>query len=63
MESKQKPRAPRPVAAAGKSKASREPRRSAVSPGEAGRPDRRQDILESAEALFAERGYAAVSVR
>lgn len=27
------------------------------------RPDRRKDILLSAEALFAERGYAAVSVR
>lgn len=38
------------------------PRRSKLPPGE-GRPDRRQDILESAEALFAEWGYAAVSVR
>ncbi|QRG05713.1 TetR family transcriptional regulator [Xanthobacter dioxanivorans] len=41
----------------------RGPRRSAVPPGEPQRPDRRQDILASAEALFAERGYAAVSVR
>lgn len=44
-------------------KAARKPRRSAVPPGEPRRPDRRQDILTSAEALFAERGYAAVSVR
>lgn len=41
----------------------RNPRRSAVPPGDPQRPDRRQDILASAEALFAERGYAAVSVR
>lgn len=38
-------------------------RRSAVAPGDLARPDRRQDILASAEYLFAERGYAAVSVR
>ncbi|MCG5236093.1 TetR/AcrR family transcriptional regulator [Xanthobacter oligotrophicus] len=38
-------------------------RRSAVAPGDPQRPDRRQDILASAEFLFAERGYAAVSVR
>ncbi|MGU3496052.1 TetR/AcrR family transcriptional regulator [Xanthobacteraceae bacterium A53D] len=37
--------------------------RSAVAPEEAVRPDRRSAILLSAEALFAERGYAAVSVR
>lgn len=39
------------------------PRRSPVAPEEIQRPDRRQDILDSAEFLFAERGYAAVSVR
>lgn len=38
-------------------------RRSAVDPQDAQRPDRRAAILLSAEALFAERGYAAVSVR
>mgnify|MGYP001442329066 CR=1 FL=1 len=38
-------------------------RRTPAAPGEAPRPDRRQDILESAEYLFAEHGYAAVSVR
>ncbi len=38
-------------------------RRSAVDPQETQRPDRRAAILLSAEALFAERGYAAVSVR
>ncbi|WP_341991419.1 TetR/AcrR family transcriptional regulator [Azorhizobium sp. AG788] len=38
-------------------------RRSAVDPQEPQRPDRRSAILLSAEALFAERGYAAVSVR
>ncbi|MGR7994859.1 TetR/AcrR family transcriptional regulator [Xanthobacter sp. ZOL 2024] len=38
-------------------------RRSPVPASERDRPDRRQDILDSAEALFAERGYAAVSVR
>lgn len=52
--------------AAATSGAPRPPRarpRSAVPPAEAQRPDRRADILESAEILFAERGYAAVSVR
>jgi AcrR family transcriptional regulator len=39
------------------------PRRSVVPPLDVGRQDRRQDILVSAEVLFAERGYAAVSVR
>ncbi|WP_051356926.1 TetR/AcrR family transcriptional regulator [Azorhizobium doebereinerae] len=39
------------------------PARSAVAPDAAARPDRRAAILLSAEALFAERGYAAVSVR
>ncbi|MEP9352344.1 TetR family transcriptional regulator [Xanthobacter sp. KR7-65] len=34
-----------------------------MAPGELQRPDRRQDILTSAEYLFAERGYSAVSVR
>lgn len=38
-------------------------RRSALAPEAPGRPDRRAAILASAEALFAERGYAAVSVR
>lgn len=38
-------------------------RRSVIAPEEQERPDRRRDILLSAEALFAERGYAAVSVR
>ena len=38
-------------------------RRARVKPAAAQRPDRRGDILESAEILFAERGYAAVSVR
>ncbi|MDJ1157530.1 TetR/AcrR family transcriptional regulator [Chelatococcus sp. SYSU_G07232] len=38
-------------------------RRSVVASAEPQRPDRRKDILLSAEALFAERGYAAVSVR
>jgi AcrR family transcriptional regulator len=38
-------------------------RRSPISPAEVERPDRRKDILRSAEILFAERGYAAVSVR
>lgn len=41
----------------------RRTRRSAVPASEPQRPDRRQDILTSAEALFAERGYAAVSLR
>jgi AcrR family transcriptional regulator len=41
----------------------RKPRRSAIAPEEPDRPDRRRDILLSAETLFAERGYAAVSVR
>jgi AcrR family transcriptional regulator len=43
--------------------ATKRARRSPVPADERERPDRRQDILESAEALFAERGYAAVSVR
>lgn len=38
-------------------------RRSALAPEAPGRPDRRAAILASAEALFAERGYADVSVR
>lgn len=46
-----------------RSKSPSRPRRSALPPGDIARPDRRQDILQSAEALFAERGYAAVSVR
>lgn len=37
--------------------------RSAISADETRRPDRRADILRAAEYLFAERGYAAVSVR
>lgn len=43
--------------------ASRRKRRLAGPPADTPRPDRRQDILESAEHLFAEHGYAAVSVR
>lgn len=50
------PKAPRPPASA-------RAQRSPVPAAERERPDRRQDILESAEALFAERGYAAVSLR
>ncbi|KGM30554.1 TetR/AcrR family transcriptional regulator [Inquilinus limosus] len=38
-------------------------RRSAIAPGETAPPNRRLDILKSAEELFAERGYHAVSVR
>lgn len=52
-----------PVLPKGTAKQARARPRSAVPAGEAQRPDRRADILESAEILFAERGYAAVSVR
>jgi len=38
-------------------------RRPAAAAREAPRPDRRADILSSAEILFAERGYAGVSIR
>jgi len=38
-------------------------RRSVIAPGDTAPPNRRQDILTSAEELFAERGYHAVSVR
>ena len=38
-------------------------RRSVVRPEEQNRPDRRADILASAERLFAERGFRGVSVR
>jgi AcrR family transcriptional regulator len=50
-----KSKAPRPAAA--------RPRRSAIPPHQASPPDRRKAILESAELLFSERGYHAVSVR
>lgn len=53
---------PKPPASAPPAPA-RRTRRSAVPASEPQRPDRRQDILTSAEVLFAERGYAAVSVR
>lgn len=51
------------TATAPPAKAAGRKRRSAIAPEETERPDRRRDILLSAEALFAERGYAAVSVR
>lgn len=54
---------PRARRAASPPKRAASARRSAVPPGDLQRPDRRQDILSSAEFLFAERGYAAVSVR
>jgi AcrR family transcriptional regulator len=38
-------------------------RRSVIAPGDTAPPNRRQDILTSAEELFAELGYHAVSVR
>jgi len=38
-------------------------RRSIIAPEQLQRPDRRADIIVSAEKLFAEHGYAAVSVR
>ncbi|QTL05033.1 TetR family transcriptional regulator [Aquabacter sp. L1I39] len=53
----------RAAAPTGAPKPARARPRSAVPAAEAQRPDRRADILESAEILFAERGYAAVSVR
>lgn len=49
-----------PRASAPRGKAARRP---AAAAREAPRPDRRADILSSAEILFAERGYAGVSIR
>lgn len=51
--------APTPVATAPRRQAGRRPARATGSD----RPDRRQAILLAAERLFAERGYAAVSIR
>ncbi|MEW6256249.1 MAG: TetR family transcriptional regulator [Pseudomonadota bacterium] len=63
METKTRKAATRAVRPEAGGEAPPRARRSKLAPGEASRPDRRQDILESAEALFAEWGYAAVSVR